>query len=871
MHLLFLICRSTYGKPPQLKDGEMTPNNPSSSQDKVSSDYQNASGDNLPTLESRQSREVEPGFRTQMVLLQKNQKDEDGNKVTSKKDGALLLEIRSNCEWDEVRGKVLSLVSSLSSCSDYPKVCTFPVGSFHIEILPKSAHMTEIPKHLRPTLKIQYLHAIRVRITSAKSRTKFMPATVQPTGMSGLKKLKLSLPGLPKASSESAKSPIQTEQISSDSKHLALSCSFGPFVSSKIPNVNNNTSVGEPAKNNLDGEKIKIQILSSAKSGTAIGAKKTICDENSNALTHLADTKITSTATKSSTAKPVSASGSKSTQSAASNKLSLSTLTTNNDHLDLKCNESSAVVEVMEYELKKDDNPVSSSPSMAQTIEKEMNVPVSCDSARSDTLATEASNKIPVIDNRSLTFINTVQAPVILQVSSASCSISSLVVTSTVGSPSTSTSKSGTLATEPSNKIPVIVNTVQAPVILQVSSASHSISPLVITSTISVPSTSTSKSDTLATEPSNKIPVTDKRSLTSVNTVQAPVILQVSSASHSVSPLVISSTVGCPSTSTAKNDTLANEASSKILIIDKRSLTSVNTVQTPVILQISSTSHSINPLVITSTIGAPSTSTATLTTCTGVSASALLTATAASSGAEGKTPPILVYPQAPGSGPRKILIPVSSLSGPAGSNRFCVVNASGISSASLLPSMSVSQCSTSSSIANSICFLAPSNIRPSLATIGSSNGSSLRVLLPIARSTATAGTGEVRRFITTSGVVPILPAPPKFMPMVRAPFMTNLVMAKSLAGEPNKAVTCPPSKDGEVPSNPVSDVNKLQSAPKPVSDVSRLQPAPVLYTRTPLKLSITPNPMTLNKRRTGSGIIEIGDSDEVSYQYQYAN
>ena len=272
----------------------------------------------------KQPREIKHLFHTQMVLLKKSREKKNGT-FTSGKDGTILLEIMSNCEWIDVRGKVLSLVSNLLGCNEYPKICKFPVGTFWVEILPKSDRMTEIPKHLCSTHVTAFLQAIRLRVTSAQTRTTYIPGTIQPTGMSGLTQFKLSLPGLPKPIA-STTAEVLAPSKKMLSTHLPQAYIFGPFGRFDSLRV----AQKEVAQNDLDSSQLQMQVSPESEANSAaICANKIDCNKNVKALESLLATNSDVAATKLSVSKSLPVTN-KSSIVNATNKLSLSAAIQNN-------------------------------------------------------------------------------------------------------------------------------------------------------------------------------------------------------------------------------------------------------------------------------------------------------------------------------------------------------------------------------------------------------------------------------------------------------------------------------------------------------------------------------------------------------------
>ncbi|KAK2171629.1 hypothetical protein NP493_1046g00055 [Ridgeia piscesae] len=113
-----------------------------------------------------------PGFTTQMVVLERNSK----LYTSHRQSNALphLLEIESDCNWQNGRYKILSDIARLAdSTSGYPQPVAFYVDQFYVRILEKPDQMTNIPPHLQKTLKTKQMYAVHVQITEASDDKRY--------------------------------------------------------------------------------------------------------------------------------------------------------------------------------------------------------------------------------------------------------------------------------------------------------------------------------------------------------------------------------------------------------------------------------------------------------------------------------------------------------------------------------------------------------------------------------------------------------------------------------------------------------------------------------------------------------------------------
>ena len=127
---------------------------------------------NLSSPQQPPSTPSTPGFTTQMVVLERNSK----LNTSPRQAKALphLLEIESNCNWQNGRYKILSDIARLAdSTSSYPQPASFRVDQFFVRILEKSNQMTNIPPHLQKTLKTKQMFAVRVQITETSDKKRY--------------------------------------------------------------------------------------------------------------------------------------------------------------------------------------------------------------------------------------------------------------------------------------------------------------------------------------------------------------------------------------------------------------------------------------------------------------------------------------------------------------------------------------------------------------------------------------------------------------------------------------------------------------------------------------------------------------------------
>ena len=135
-----------------------------------------------------------PIFNTQMVVLERKQQNAFGRTPTDQSPSSNiphLLEIESDCNWQNGRFKILSEIARLAdSCSSYPQATTFRVGRYVIRLLDKPRLPTNIPPHLQKSLNAKQMFAIHVRIIDAMGDD-----DSNQFGISGLGRLKVSLSG----------------------------------------------------------------------------------------------------------------------------------------------------------------------------------------------------------------------------------------------------------------------------------------------------------------------------------------------------------------------------------------------------------------------------------------------------------------------------------------------------------------------------------------------------------------------------------------------------------------------------------------------------------------------------------------------------
>ena len=135
-----------------------------------------------------------PIFNTQMVVLERKQQNAFGQTPTDQSPSSNiphLLEIESDCNWQNGRFKILSEIARLAdSCSSYPQATTFRVGRYVIRVLDKPRLPTNIPPHLQKSLNAKQMFAIHVRIIDAMGGD-----DSNQFGISGLGRLKVSLSG----------------------------------------------------------------------------------------------------------------------------------------------------------------------------------------------------------------------------------------------------------------------------------------------------------------------------------------------------------------------------------------------------------------------------------------------------------------------------------------------------------------------------------------------------------------------------------------------------------------------------------------------------------------------------------------------------
>ena len=135
-----------------------------------------------------------PIFNTQMVVLERKQQNAFGRTPTDQSPSSNiphLLEIESDCNWQNGRFKILSEIARLAdSCSSYPQATTFRVGRYVIRVLDKPRLPTNIPPHLQKSLNAKQMFAIHVRIIDAMGGD-----DSNQFGISGLGRLKVSLSG----------------------------------------------------------------------------------------------------------------------------------------------------------------------------------------------------------------------------------------------------------------------------------------------------------------------------------------------------------------------------------------------------------------------------------------------------------------------------------------------------------------------------------------------------------------------------------------------------------------------------------------------------------------------------------------------------
>ena len=210
---------------------------------------------------------TERKFKTQMVLLQRKT-----NKPVSEQSEAQLLsiphllEINTNCVWEQIRSAFLSHMASMLEDIDYPKPCTFHMEHFLVQILPKPEKPTPLPPNLRKEFHKYKMYAIRICISEDRYRVpKSVPHDVpvsQPTppppklfelqksrtlrkmspsefpekpstpvtsasssniGLSGLSSLRVSAPGLQKMSSSESSNRPSPPITSASSPGISLS------------------------------------------------------------------------------------------------------------------------------------------------------------------------------------------------------------------------------------------------------------------------------------------------------------------------------------------------------------------------------------------------------------------------------------------------------------------------------------------------------------------------------------------------------------------------------------------------------------------------------------------------------------------------
>ena len=135
-----------------------------------------------------------PIFNTQMVVLERKQQNAFGRTPTDQSPSSNiphLLEIESDCNWQNGRFKILSEIARLAdSCLSYPQATTFRVGRYVIRVLDKPRLPTNIPPHLQKSLNAKQMFAIHVRIIDAMGGD-----DSNQFGISGLGRLKVSLSG----------------------------------------------------------------------------------------------------------------------------------------------------------------------------------------------------------------------------------------------------------------------------------------------------------------------------------------------------------------------------------------------------------------------------------------------------------------------------------------------------------------------------------------------------------------------------------------------------------------------------------------------------------------------------------------------------
>ena len=156
-----------------------------------------SSGSTISNTNSKCSPAIQRGlpiFNTQMVVLERKQANAFGPLTTDQSPSSNiphLLEIESDCNWQNGRFKILSEIARLAdSCSSYPQATTFRVGRYVISVLDKPRLPTNIPPHLQKSLNAKQMFAIHVRIIDAmggEDSNQF--------GISGLGRLKVSLSG----------------------------------------------------------------------------------------------------------------------------------------------------------------------------------------------------------------------------------------------------------------------------------------------------------------------------------------------------------------------------------------------------------------------------------------------------------------------------------------------------------------------------------------------------------------------------------------------------------------------------------------------------------------------------------------------------
>ena len=97
-----------------------------------------------------------PGWHTQWVCLQNNK-----NPTGLKNNGIKLLEIMSNCNWEQFKKRILSQISVMLQEGDQPRKRL--IGDHWVEFLPRSDKPAIIPPEVKKNIP-ESIFAIRIRI-----------------------------------------------------------------------------------------------------------------------------------------------------------------------------------------------------------------------------------------------------------------------------------------------------------------------------------------------------------------------------------------------------------------------------------------------------------------------------------------------------------------------------------------------------------------------------------------------------------------------------------------------------------------------------------------------------------------------------------